>query len=177
MSQPQVRPAGGGDTAAPPQPSTPRGELDLLRGLVVAGLVLFHSAVIFGPGEFPVKVAREYPIAAIFIAFAATCGMPLLFVISGMGICYSLRSRQVWAFARERIRRLLAPLAVGVLAIVPLQVYLGLRRSGDTSSYAQFYRRWLAVRLSPDFPFLVQAARPDGVFQTGHMWFLVCLLA
>jgi peptidoglycan/LPS O-acetylase OafA/YrhL len=32
-----------------------RGELDALRGLVVVGLVFFHTAVIFGAGEFPVK--------------------------------------------------------------------------------------------------------------------------
>jgi surface polysaccharide O-acyltransferase-like enzyme len=180
MSQPQVRPSPDGDrgqTAAVAPPSTRRGDLDLLRALVVAGLVFFHSAVIFGPGEFPVKAAREYPVAAVFIAFGATWGMPLLFVVSGMGIWYSLRSRSPWAFAQERLRRLLVPLVVGVLAIVPLQVYLGLRRAGDTSSYARFYRRWLDVRLSPDVPFVVQAARPDGVFQSGHLWFLVCLLA
>jgi glucan biosynthesis protein C len=180
MSQPQVRRATDGDegrTAAVAQRSTRRGELDLLRAVVVAGLVLFHSAVIFGPGEFPVKAAREHAVAAVFVAFGATWGMPLLFVVSGMGVWYSLGSRGPWAFAQERVRRLLVPLLVGVLAIVPLQVYLGLRRAGDVGSYTGFYRRWLKVRLSPDFPFVVKAARPDGLFETGHLWFLVCLLA
>ena len=36
-----------------------RGDLDALRALVVVGLVFFHSAVIFGAGEFPVKAAVE----------------------------------------------------------------------------------------------------------------------
>jgi Acyltransferase family len=83
-----------------------RGELDLLRALVVVGLVFFHSAVIFGPGEFPVKAETEHPVATVFLAFGATWGMPLLFTISGMGVWYSLRSRGPAGFARERLRRL-----------------------------------------------------------------------
>ena len=35
--------------------ATRRDELDLLRALVVVGLVFFPAAVIFGAGEFPVK--------------------------------------------------------------------------------------------------------------------------
>jgi glucans biosynthesis protein C len=157
--------------------TTRRGELDLLRALVVVGLVFFHSAVIFGPGEFPVKAEAEYPVAAVFLAFGATWGMPLLFMISGMGAWYSLGSRSTAAFARERLRRLGVPLLVGLLTLIPLQVYLGLRHAGDTSSYAGFYARFWEVRPSLDFPFLIAAAPEEGLFETGHLWFLVCLLA
>jgi surface polysaccharide O-acyltransferase-like enzyme len=162
--------------ARPVAATTRRGELDLLRALVVVGLVFFHTAVIFGAGEFPVKAGPENRVATVLLAFGATWGMPLLFVISGMGVWYSLRSRKPTAFARERLRRLLLPLLVGLLTLVPLQVYLGLRRAGGTSSYADFYARFWDVRPSLDFPFLVTAA-PGGVFETGHLWFLVCLLA
>ncbi len=158
-------------------PPARRGELDLLRALVVVGLVFFHTAVIFGAGEFPVKAEVENPAAMVFIAFGATWGMPLLFVVSGMGIWYSLRSRSAGAFARERLRRLGVPLLVGVLTLVPLQGYLGMRGAGDTSSYADFYARFWQVRPSLDFPFVVTAAPGTGEFQTGHLWFLVCLLA
>lgn len=156
-------------------PAARRGELDLLRALVVVGLVLFHTAVIFGPGEFPVKAATESPAVTVLLAFGATWGMPLLFVISGMGIWFSLRSRGAGAFVRERLRRLMVPLVVGVLTLVPLQLYLGLRHSGTTGSFVEFYRRFLDVRPSLDFPFVVRAA-DGGLFETGHLWFLVCLL-
>src|SRR5262245_13553291 len=154
-----------------------RGELDLLRALVVVGLVLFHTAVIFGAGDFPVKAAAENRVATGFLAFGATWGMPLLFVIAGMGIWYSLRSRSAAAFARERLRRLGVPLVVGVLTLVPLQTYLGLRRSGETLSYASFYARFWHVRPSLDFPFVLTSTPGYGLFETGHLWFLVCLLA
>jgi surface polysaccharide O-acyltransferase-like enzyme len=157
-------------------PSGRRSELDLLRALVVVGLVLFHTTVIFGAGEFPVKAATESGVATAFLAFGATWGMPLLFVISGMGIWHSLGSRGAGAFVRERVRRLLVPLLVGVLTLVPLQVYLGLRRSGRVGSFAGFYQHFLEVRPSLDFPFVVKAASGGGSFETGHLWFLVCLL-
>jgi glucans biosynthesis protein C len=164
-----------GGRAMVDQPPTRRHELDLLRALVVVGLVFFHTAVIFGAGEFPVKAATENRVATVFLGFGATWGMPLLFMISGMGIWYSLRSRSVGVFARERLWRLGVPLLVGLLTLVPLQVYLGLRRAGDPSSYASFYARFWDVRPVLDFPFVLTAA-PDGVFETGHLWFLVCLL-
>jgi surface polysaccharide O-acyltransferase-like enzyme len=154
---------------------TRRGELDLLRALVVVGLVFFHTAVIFGAGEFPVKAAAENRVATVFLAFGAAWGMPLLFLISGMGTWYSLSSRSAGMFARERLRRLGVPLLVGLLTLVPLQVWLGLRRAGDPSSYASFYARFWDVRPALDFPFVITAA-PDGEFEAGHLWFLVCLL-
>jgi hypothetical protein len=112
----------------------------------------------------------------VLLGFGATWGMPLLFVISGMGIRYAMRSRDTGTFVRERLRRLGAPLLVGLLTLVPLQVYLGMRRSGVAPSFAEFYARFLHVRPRLDFPFVLTAA-PGGLFETGHLWFLVCLLA
>jgi glucans biosynthesis protein C len=153
-----------------------RGELDVLRALVVVGLVFFHSAVIFGAGEFPLKADREYPLATVLLAFGATWGMPLLFVISGMGIWHSLGSRGPAAFARERLRRLGLPLLTGLLTLVPLQVWLGLRHAGDPAAGGRFYLRFWNVRPALDFPFVLEAAPGGGLFQAGHLWFLVCLL-
>ena len=157
------------------RPTTRRGELDALRSLVAVGLVFFHTAVIFGAGEFPVKAAAENRVVTVLLGFGATWGMPLLFLISGMGVWYSLGSRSAGAFASERLRRLGMPLLVGLAILVPLQVWLGLRRAGDPSSYADFYVRFWDVRPTLDFPFVVTAA-PDGLFESGHLWFLVCLL-
>jgi surface polysaccharide O-acyltransferase-like enzyme len=158
------------------RPPIRRDELDLLRALVVVGLVFFHTGVIFGVGEFPIKAAAtQNRVATVFLGFGATWGMPLLFLIAGMGTWYSLRSRGPAAFVRERLRRLGVPLLVGLFTLVPLQVWLGLRRAGDPGSYASFYARFWDVRPALDFPFLITAA-PGGVFETGHLWFLVCLL-
>ena len=59
---------------------------------------------------------------------------------------------------------------------MPLQVWLGRRHGGDPSAYAGFYGRFWEVWPTLDFPFVLKAA-PGGLFETGHLWFLVCLLA
>ena len=84
--------------ARPPR----RRDLDLMRMFVVVGLVFFHSARVFDTGEFYVKSDPTSEVVSIGISFAALWGMPLLFVVAGMGIWYSLRSRTPNAFAQKR---------------------------------------------------------------------------
>jgi hypothetical protein len=82
----------------------------------------------------------ERLVAAVFLAFGATWGMPLLFTISGTGVWYSVRSRGPAGFAREGFSLVLlpglrlldrahgqGPAAVLVLAvaIVAVEVLLG----------------------------------------------------
>ena len=139
MTVPTLHQPAGRQGQAPP---APREELDLLRALVAVGLVFFHTAVIWGAGEFPAKAASERQAVTVMLAFGASWGMPLLFLIAGMGAWYSLRSRTPGAFARERLRRLGVPLLAGLLTLVPLQVYLGQRRAGDAGSSTGFLARF-----------------------------------
>lgn len=154
-----------------------RRDLDLMRAFVVVGLVFFHSARIFDTGDFYVKNKPTSDLVTAAIGFAATWGMPLLFVIAGVGIWYSLRSRTTSAFAGERIRRLLVPLVFGVLVIVPLQVWTELRvDAAYDESYLAFLPRFLDVEFDPGgFPFVIGTDPATGLFEWGHLWFLVLL--
>ena len=154
-----------------------RRDLDLMRMFVVVGLVFFHSARIFDTGDFYVKNEPTSDLVTAAIGFAATWGMPLLFVIAGMGISYSLRSRTTRDFAGERIRRLLVPLVFGVLVIVPPQVWTELRADAAyDESYPEFLPRFLDVEFDPDgFPFVIGTDPATGLFEWGHLWFLVLL--
>ena len=106
-----------------------RRELDVMGMLVVVGLVFFHTAQIFYYADFFVK--NEPPnierlnqvVATVFVAFAGLWGMPLMFLIAGMAIWYSLRRRTAGEFLRERVGRLLVPFVTGMLIIVPVMVY------------------------------------------------------
>ena len=159
--------------ARPPR----RRDLDLMRMFVVVGLVFFHSARVFDTGEFYVKNDPTSEVVSIGISFAALWGMPLLFVVAGMGIWYSLRSRTPNAFAQERLRRLLVPLVFGMLVIVPPQVWTELR--GDAAyeeSYWRFLTRFFDIEFQPGgFPFLIGDHAGTGLFEWGHLWFLVLL--
>ena len=164
-----------------PGPTKPprRRDLDLMRMFVVVGLVFFHTARIFDTGDFYVKNDPTSELVSIAIAFAAMWGMPLLFVISGMGIWYSLRSRTMKAFAWERVRRLLVPLVFGVLVIVPPQIWTRLRADpGYDESYWQFLPRFFDVQFTPGgFPFLVGSDPATALFEWAHLWFVVLLFS
>jgi hypothetical protein len=171
--------APGGPARMPPAPvAGRRADLDLLRALVVGGLVLFHSATVFEDvSDFYVKNHPPSLGFAIFVGWAALWGMPLLFVVSGMGVFYAFRTRSAAAFVRERSKRLLVPFVFGMLALVPVQAYCGWRFShpGDHQSYGAFWVRFFDLRPHLDFPWLWRAAPGNPAFDAGHLYFLYYL--
>ncbi len=60
--------------------------------------------------------------------------MPLLFVLSGAAVYYSLKSRSGGAFVKERFMRLMVPLlTLGIFVFGPVQIYLERLSHGDFS--------------------------------------------
>ena len=130
-----------------------RRELDAMGMLVVVGLVFFHSAQIFYYADFYVK--NEPPniqsvsqlVSTLLVAFAGLWGMPLLFLIAGLAIWYSLRKRTAGQFALERTRRLVVPLVVGTILLVPPMVYYGQKSDpAYQETYLQFLPRFFNVQ-------------------------------
>ncbi|QIQ01533.1 acyltransferase family protein [Streptomyces liangshanensis] len=154
-----------------------RPELDAIRTLVVIGLVFFHSALVFATDDnFYVKNTETTGTIMIIAGFGVVWAMPLLFLISGLGAWHSLRRRGAGGFAGERLLRLGVPLVFATLALNPLPQWLRLRSAdaGYHESYLGFLPRFYDVRLElREFPFLVQGEH----FETGHLWFVVLLLA
>ena len=92
--------------------------------------------------------------------------LSILFVISGMGTCFALAYRSGQQFVGERLKRLGIPLLVGILLIVPPQVYLERLVDGSfQGTYVQFY-------LSDAF----KGIYPSGNISWHHLWFLPYLL-
>ena len=152
-----------------------RYELDWLRVVVVLGLIPYHAAVVFavGPGDYVKSGGRSiaFDIGATLVAFV---GMPLLFTIAGAATWYALCHRGPSAYLVERVRRLAVPLLFGILALVPIQLYVD-RLSGPDYhlSYPQFYRQFLT-----DWIHITQLGLFGRGFQYwGHLWFLLYLLA
>lgn len=153
-----------------------RPELDAIRALVVIGLVFFHSALVFDArDDFYVKNPQTSELPTILAGFGVIWAMPMLFLVAGISAGYSLRRRGPGRFARERLRRLGVPLVAATVLLAPLPQWL--RQRADPAydeSYPQFLPRFFDVRLEPaEFPFLLQGEH----FETGHLWFVVLLLA
>lgn len=166
------RPPNRSNTAAPP---TRRTELDWLRVLVVLGLIPYHAAMVFtlGRGDYIKNEQRNvvFDVGATLVSF---WGMPLLFLVAGGAAWYALARYSVARYAIERVKRLTVPFVVGILLIVPVQVYYGHLATPDYHlSYPQFYTAYLAdwLHVAQRFALL------QGMQYWGHLWFVPYLLA
>jgi len=143
-----------------------RHDLDWLRVLVFALLIFYHVGMFFVPWGWHIKNNEIYQWLVYPMLFLNQWRLPILFVISGMGTYYALSKRSGRQFAWERIKRLWIPLTVGMLLIVPPQVYIErLANNQITGSYFQFW---------PSEAFL--GVYPEGNLSWHHLWFLPYLL-
>jgi hypothetical protein len=150
-----------------------------MRAFVVAGLVVFHSAVVFAAGaSWFVKDPRPSIGFTVFLVWGSLWGMPLLFLVSGMGVRYALRTRSAAAFAGERLARLGVPFAAGLVLLVPPMFYL--ERLGQPGFHQSYGRFWLGFANPPA---IARGLLPRGAWTSGgvsydpaHLWFLYVLL-
>jgi hypothetical protein len=152
-----------------------RSELDLMEGLVVAGLVFFHTAMVFGAVDFYVKNDSQSVVVDCLLYSFGLWAMPLLFLSSGSAIWHSLRKRTTLEFVENRFRRLFVPFVAGLFVIFPPIVYYMLKADDPTFSapYSEFYLNF--VKFILDWPlFIVRPPFPEGE-RTGHLWFLIHL--
>ncbi len=91
--------------------------------------------------------------------------MPLLFFISGTVSYYMLQRRSGGGFIGLRFRRLFIPLLMGMLIIVPPQVYMERLTQGYAGNYWTFYRDMFST-----------GAYPKGNISWHHLWFICYLL-
>ena len=101
-----------------PSPSTKSiryYDLDWLRVFATLVVFVYHAAKPFNFDAWHIRNAQLSPGLDSWAGFLGVWIMPILFVLSGMSIALSLRSRSAGQFARERITRLLVPLVFGIL--------------------------------------------------------------
>lgn len=148
--------------------STRRNDLDWLRVFAVLLLIYFHSAAVLYQGElgeFYVTNPTKSPALSLFILVVHQWHMPLFFFLAGAASWYSLQVRNAWEYVSERAQRLAIPLVVGILTLVPPQVYLNRVSQGTfEGSFLDFY------------PKFFNGIRPNGNFEWAHLWFIAYLL-
>ena len=150
-----------------------RHDLDWLRVIAFCILVFFHTAVLFIPNGVPKLPNEQHSLLlALFVSFFHQFRLGLLFLVSGFGVYYAMRSRDMRAFIKERTRRLVIPLVFGILVLVPPMVYLERLYLGEFSgSYVEFYSGMF-----------ISGPYPTGDLSWHHFWFLAyiylfCLLS
>ena len=99
------------DVSHPPevQPQQREYGLDWLRVFAFGLLILYHSGMAYVSWPWSVKDAERSQALEMGMLFLNRWRLPLLFLISGAGVYFSLRRRSFGQFAGERLRRLLLP--------------------------------------------------------------------
>jgi glucan biosynthesis protein C len=140
--------------------------IDYIRVFAFLLLIFFHSALPFVNYNWEVKNEQKSGILLSIVLWFHQWRLPLLFFISGVGIYFSLKTRNILKFTLERFKRLFIPLVFAMLFTIPIQVYVEYLQKGRvTGNYFEFYPSvWNFV------PY------PNGSLTWSHMWFIVYLL-
>ncbi len=138
--------------------------LDWLRVIAFYLLILFHVGMIFVPWNFHIKNAVTLEWFETWMSFLNQWRLPLLFLISGMVIYYSIGKRNAKGVFLERSKRLLIPLVFGIFVIVPPQIYY--ERIFDGIEFANYWEFWKTVFEFVPFPL-------GGSLSWHHLWYVL----
>lgn len=140
--------------------------LDWLRVIAIFVLLFFHTGMLFVGWGWHIQNEEVIEALRLPMDLSHRLRMPLLFLIAGAGMWFALKRRSGGAMLRERTLRLFLPLAIGMLLIVPPQIYFErLFRDQWHGGYLQYwFERVLQFQ-----PY------PQGDFSWHHLWFILYL--
>lgn len=141
-----------------------RYDIDWLRVIAFYILIFYHVGMIFVPWEFHIKNSTTAEWFETWMAFLSQWRLPLLFLISGMVVYYSLGKRTGGSFLLERTKRLFVPLLFGMLIIVPPQIYF--ERISSGVHFASYWEFWKAVFNFIPYPL-------GGSLSWHHLWYVL----
>jgi peptidoglycan/LPS O-acetylase OafA/YrhL len=153
-----------------------RYDLDWLRIIGILLVFIFHCARFFDQLWWQVKnnwhlavpLDQQSEGMTAFIYYLGGAGMPIFFIIAGMGTFYALRHVKGGLYALNRVVRLLVPFVIGLFTHIPIQVYLDRVSKGYfTGSFFEFYRQMF----NGVYPYW-----GDFDIYGLHLWFLLILL-
>jgi glucan biosynthesis protein C len=125
-----------------------RHDIDWLRVIAIGLLLIYHIVIIFQPWAMFIGFIRnDESLDNLWkpMTMLSVWRIPFLFYVSGMGLYFAMRKRNLKELLLERTRRILLPLLFGVVAIVPLHFFV----------FQQYYN--FPLSYSPHM---------------GHLWFL-----
>ncbi|SJZ75119.1 acyltransferase family protein [Sediminibacterium ginsengisoli] len=104
-----------------------RYDIDWLRVIAIGLLLIYHTAIAFQPwGPLIGFITNNQSWESLWLPMTMlnVWRIPILFFISGMGVCLAFRRKTWRQLLQERFGRILIPFLFGFFTIVPLQAYI-----------------------------------------------------
>jgi len=155
-----------------------RHDIDALRAIAFALLILYHVGMFYVPWDWHVKSAYPARWLELPMSLLNQWRMPLVFLISGLAVNFLLgegeqRRLGYRAFAWLRFKRLMWPLLFGMALIVPPQAYLeALHNEATQPGYLAFLSQYFTFHGWPEGAF----SGSDFGLTWNHLWYLPYLL-
>lgn len=115
-----------------------RYDIDWIRVIAIGLLLVYHVAIGFQPWGMMIGfITNDRPWTSLWLPMSLlnVWRIPLLFFVSGMGVYFALRRRSWAQLIWERAQRILLPFAFGMVAIVPIHVFLWQRYHAFEAGY------------------------------------------
>lgn len=125
-----------------------RYDIDWLRVIAIALLLIYHIAIVFQPWAMFIAFIRSEELSTELwqpMTLLNVWRIPILFYVSGMGLYFAMRKRNWKQLIGERTKRILVPFLFGIVAITPLHMFV----------FQKYYKMTLTY-----YPHM------------GHLWFL-----
>jgi hypothetical protein len=152
------------------EPQSRRYDLDWLRILAFAVLILYHVGMYYvADWDWHIKSGVTSVALQDWMILTNPWRMSLLFLLSAMALSLVQQKTSATALFRNRSSRLLIPLLFGMFVIVTPQVYFeALSQNLIEPGYLAFW--WQYVNPATDL--LVEHHSPIGLLTWNHLWFL-----
>ncbi|MES2951220.1 MAG: acyltransferase family protein [Pseudomonadota bacterium] len=152
-----------------------RHDIDALRALAFGLLILYHLCMLY-VAEWGWHVKSSYLSEALQIPMLMLnrWRMDLIFLVSGISTALLMQhtSSRIGGFLRQRTRRLLLPLAFGMVVVVPIQPYCeGVFNGAIQPGFVPFLVRYYTGTTWPEHAF---AGWQYG-YTWNHLWYLAYL--
>ena len=115
-----------------------RYDVDWLRIIALGLLILYHVVISFQPWGvkiFFIQNEDSLEFLWIFMAMINIWRIPILFIISGMGVRFAMERRNWKELLKDRTMRILVPLVFGFFFVCPISIYFALLHFEQIGAY------------------------------------------
>jgi len=121
-----------------PRTAVRRHDVDWLRVSALGLLIVYHAVISFQPWAHTIHfIQNEASLEGLwpFMSMINVWRIPILFLVSGMGVCFAMERRNGKQLLKDRAVRILLPFGFGYFLICPISALFTLDHYGLRLAY------------------------------------------